>query len=173
MKWARVTVLSEEWWGETGKSYKVRRVKKPCSWVCFFIFQNKNQITEFKWKLKWRSLSEGRHFPQLPRAGGIAHPCPSFQAHSSSVPPPGGVGGKQPVQERGRGGGGGHCPPYTQKKKGERGREPGASGHRPTTSVAGGRTGKVGQTAAAGLTWTSHCPSSVRGPGWCSLGCAW
>ena len=39
------------------------------------------------------SLSEGRHFPQLPRAGGIAHshPHPHFQAqrgHSSSVPPP-------------------------------------------------------------------------------------
>ena len=44
------------------------------------------------------------------------------------------------------------APPTHKKKKGERGREPGASGHRPTTSVAGGRTGKVGQTAAAGLT---------------------
>ena len=81
--------------------------------------------------------------------------------HSSSVPPPGGVGGWQTVQERGRGCRGGHPPPpHTHTQEVGRGREPGASGHRPTTSVAGGQTGQAGQTDAAGLTGPSHCPSS-------------
>ena len=47
-------VLSEERWSETGISYKVEEGwKGRCSWVCFYTFRNKNQITVFKWKLKF------------------------------------------------------------------------------------------------------------------------
>lgn len=49
---------------------------------------------------------------------------------------------------------------HTHTQEVGRGREPGASGHRPTASVAGGQTGQAGQTDAAGLTGPSHCPSS-------------
>ena len=51
-------------------------------------------------------------------------------------------------------------PPHTHTQEVGRGREPGASGHRPTASMAGGQTGQAGQTDAAGLTGPSHCPSS-------------